>query len=74
MPITPDTLKQAINVAYNDTTAAIDRVHGPLWEARADAVRNLVSVSAAILAGTIVFLSDLLPPVQTYGFWALAAS
>jgi hypothetical protein len=42
----------------------IERVHGKHWDSRADVVRNVVSVGAVVLAGTIAFL-DKDPPHGT---------
>lgn len=49
---------------YKDTVALtaerLHKVHEALWKARSEAVRAVVTVATAVLAGLVVFLEDLL--------------
>jgi hypothetical protein len=69
----------AINIAhvtatYDSVVAAaadeIQKVHGPVWDARSDFARNLVTVSSAIFAGSIAVLST---SDMTLPFFSVAA-
>ena len=42
------------------TAERLSQVHEALWKARLDAVRGIVTVATAVLAGLVVFLEDLL--------------
>jgi hypothetical protein len=43
-----------------ETAARLNRVHEALWTARLDAVRSIIAVATAVLAGLVVFLENLL--------------
>ena len=74
MATTIDSLMEALNKTLDESAARIDRVHGLLWEARAEVVRNLVAVGAAILAGTITFLDASFISHSSLQVWLLITS
>src|SRR4051812_26732585 len=64
----------AMQESLNDVLHKLREVHGPQWEARNDFVRNLVSIAAAIFAGTITFFDQLLVRPERLSSWTVLAS
>lgn len=74
MMLTIDSMMATLDKTLEQEATHIDRVHGPLWEARAEVIRNLVSIGAAILAGTVTFLDSSPPTLAAPLEWPLIAS
>jgi len=54
--ITVDVLMDGYDAAVRTTAENIERVHGKHWDARLDIARTVVSITAPIFAGTVIFL------------------
>ncbi len=72
--ITVSMLMSNVDTTLENEAAHMDRVHGPLWEARSDVVRNLVAVGVAVFAGTVTFLEGVASSACTLGGALLLAS
>jgi len=60
MPVQIDTdyVTETARAAAREVSEEIQEVHGPLWEAREQLAKLVVSLSSAILVGTITFSGD----------------
>lgn len=74
MTTTVDSLMAALKQTLDDKADHIDRVHGSLWDARIEVVRNLVTVGAAIFAGTITLLDASTTKSCSVQAWLLIGS
>jgi len=57
--IDPDYVSKTARAAAEEVSAEMQEVHGPLWEARENLAKLAVSLSSAILVGTITFSGGL---------------
>jgi hypothetical protein len=75
--ITVQTLMDGFDEAVRSSAENIESVHGKHWDARLDVARTVVSIAAAILAGTVTFLdkvsSDIsnIQGISLIGSWTL---
>jgi hypothetical protein len=60
-----DSLMAGARHALEATALELERVHGKHWDARVEVIRNVVSVCAVVLAGTIAFLEKDPPRTTT---------
>lgn len=62
MPDRIDTqyVAETARAAAEEVSAEMQEVHGPLWDARESLAKLVVSLSSAILVGTITFSGDLI--------------
>ncbi|MGH8659266.1 MAG: hypothetical protein ACREV4_12545 [Gammaproteobacteria bacterium] len=74
MTITVSSLMATVDKTLDEKAAHVDRVYGPHWEARADVIRSLVAVGAAIFAGTVTFVHRTPSVLCTIERWSLVAS
>ncbi len=58
--INKDYLRQEAENAARDIRSKIDEVHGPYWKSRSEISKLIISLSSAILVGTITFSGSLL--------------
>jgi len=58
--INKDYLRQEAENAARDIRSKIDEVHGPYWKSRNEISKLIISLSSAILVGTITFSGSLL--------------
>jgi hypothetical protein len=63
-----DILMDGAMKALESTAIEQERVHGRHWDARVEVIRNVVSVNAVVLAGTIAFIDKAPPRASTGAF------
>ena len=57
-----EVISSALEGTIDDTVAKMTRVHGPYWNSRIDVSKTVLTITAAVLVGTISFSSSLLGP------------
>jgi hypothetical protein len=70
----PEKIVESFEQTLDEVVGKIDRVHGPLWEARNDVIRNIVAVGSAIFAGTITFSESILTGKSDIEIWFVLLS
>lgn len=55
-----EAVSKVLAQTFDDTTARIHEVHGRYWKSRLDACKTVLTLTSAILAGTVTFSERLL--------------
>ncbi len=63
------TVVPAVRAAGDQTAERMRQVHGPYWSSRLDVCKSVLTITSAVLVGTISFSSSLLGPGKQTLSW-----